>query len=108
MHGIENTFCINSEEINGKNGFAKNRLITNVIHALKQIMVKADKHKVEIEIMFIDFKQAFDSINREKWINAIKEFEIDNKLLRYIRMSIKHTKNNNKSKQKTNEKIYNK
>lgn len=44
-------------------GSVKGRLTINSIHALKQIMEKAQEYRTKLE-MFIDFQQAFGSVKR--------------------------------------------
>lgn len=41
--------------------------------------------------MFIDFRQAYDSIEREKLYIAIRKLEIPEKLVRLVRTTIKRT-----------------
>jgi hypothetical protein len=43
-------------------------------------------------MLFIDFKQAFDSINRERFFGAMDRMGIPQKLIRLIRMTMCQTK----------------
>lgn len=42
-------------------------------------------------MLFVDFKIAYDSIHREFLINALKEFEMPQKLINLIKMNIDYT-----------------
>jgi hypothetical protein len=54
-----------------------------------------EKHKeygLDLRMLFIDFKQAFDSINRERLFGAMDKMGIPQKLIRLIRMTVCQTK----------------
>jgi hypothetical protein len=42
--------------------------------------------------LFIDFKAASDTINREKLLKDMKEFKIPQKLIGLVRATLKHVK----------------
>jgi hypothetical protein len=44
-----------------------------------------------MHVLFIDFKQAFDTVDRQKTIQIIQELRIPNKLVRLIKMTIQNT-----------------
>jgi hypothetical protein len=46
-------------------GFRRNKSTTDHSFAMKQIIEKCYAHDTDIHCIFIDFKQAFDSINRK-------------------------------------------
>ena len=69
-------------------GFTKGRSTTDAIHAVKQIMEKTYEHRIDIEMLFIDFRQAFDLINRRQLMSALKELGIHPKLRRLISMTM--------------------
>ena len=75
-------------------GFRKGRSTIDAIHTIKQILEKAYDYKMELDILFIDFRQAFDSIKRNKLLYALKEMKIPAKLRRLIRMTMKSSKMN--------------
>lgn len=62
--------------------------MVDAICLIKQIMEKAYKFKVDLEVMFIVFQPAFDSITMNKLIYALMEIKIAIKLIRPIRMTI--------------------
>ena len=43
-----------------------------------------------MHVLFIDFKQAFDSVDRQKAIDILQELRIPNKLVRLIKMTIQN------------------
>ena len=49
-------------------------------------------HGLDLHMLFIDFKQAFDSINRERLFGAMDRMGIPQKLIRLIRMTMCQTK----------------
>jgi len=44
-----------------------------------------------MHVLFIDFKQAFDSVDRQKTIQILQEFRTPNKLVRLIKMTLQNT-----------------
>ena len=53
---------------------------------------KHNKHGLNLRMLFIDFKQAFDSINRKRLFEAMDKMGIPQKLIRLIRMTMCQTK----------------
>lgn len=49
------------------------------IHTIRHIMDKHPEFNKEVHILFIDFHQAFDSVNREKLYQSMIHFSIPNK-----------------------------
>jgi hypothetical protein len=41
--------------------------------------------------LFVDFKQAFDSVDRQKTIQILQEFRIPNKFVRLMKMTTQNT-----------------
>lgn len=73
-------------------GFVKGRSTIDAIHTLKQCMEKSYRYQINLELLFIDFQQAFDSIHRSKLIEAMKVMEIPIKLRRLIAMTMDESK----------------
>jgi hypothetical protein len=48
---------------------------------------KQNEHGLNLRMLFIDFKQAFDSINRKRLFEAMDKMGIPQKLIRLIRMT---------------------
>jgi len=70
------------EEVTGdsQNGFRMNRGTINNIYTLRQIIEKA--YKIQMDILFIDFKQAFDTTYRNKMIKILQLQGIPSKLIK--------------------------
>jgi hypothetical protein len=47
-------------------GFKRNRSTTDNIFIMRQILEKCYEYKIEIHVLFIDFKNIFDSVDRQK------------------------------------------
>jgi hypothetical protein len=53
---------------------------------------KHNEHGLDLHMFFIDFKQAFDSINRKRLFGAMDKMGIPQKLIRLIWMTMCQTK----------------
>jgi sorting nexin-29 len=73
-------------------GFWKNRSTINQIFTLRQILEKTKELIIETHHLFIDFRSAYDTIKREQLYNAMKVFNIPNKLIRLTRMTMENLK----------------
>jgi sorting nexin-29 len=67
-------------------GFRRGRSTTDQLFAVKQLLEKFWEHQI-----FVDFKQAYDSIKREKLCAAMQEMGIPNKLIRLVRSTMAET-----------------
>lgn len=83
-----------SKKIIGKYqcGFVAGKSTIDAIHTVKQIIDKSNQYNTDMELLFIDFKQAFDSIKRCKLITALKELGVPAKLRKLIQMTLKTTR----------------
>jgi sorting nexin-29 len=81
-------------------GFRKGRSTTDEISRLRMILENACEHRVDIHQLYIDFKQAYDTINRTKLEEIMKEFGIPKKLVRLIKMTLMNTKSKVKIQRK--------
>lgn len=73
-------------------GFRRNRATTDHIFTIRQTLEKCHEYNIPIHQLFIDFKQAYDSINRQKLYETMEYFEIPKKLIRLVKMTLKETK----------------
>ena len=73
-------------------GFRPNRSTVDNIFTLRQTYEKCCEHNIELHSAFIDFNQAFDSINRGTVITVLKEMQIPGKIVNLIDMVTQHTK----------------
>jgi len=72
------------------NDFRRNRSTTDNIFIMRQILEKCYEYNIEMHVLFIDLKQAFDSVDRQETIQILQELRIPNKLVRLIKMTIQN------------------
>jgi len=77
-----------SEEILGEYqcGFKPQRRTTDQIFVVRQILAKFYVHDIDLHLLFIDFKKAFDSINQKKLLESPASFGIPKKIERLVKM----------------------
>ena len=84
-------------------GFRKGRSTTDQIFSLRQIIEKFYEHNTPLHYLFVDFRQAFDNIDRSFIFEAMAEFGIPNKLINLTKMTLKVTNNQVKIQNKLTE-----
>jgi hypothetical protein len=52
------------------------------------ILETAREYKVDIHQLYIDYKQAYDTINRAELVEIMKEFGIPMQLIRLVKMTL--------------------
>jgi hypothetical protein len=72
-------------------GFRRNRSTIDHIFTIRATLEKCWEHNIDIHQLFIDFKQAYDSIDRRKLRETLRSFEIPEKLIRMIQLTLKQT-----------------
>jgi sorting nexin-29 len=77
---------------NYQSGFRKNSSTVNQMFTLIQIREKAKEFGIETHHLFIDFRSAYNTIERVKLHSAMSEFNIPNELIRIIQMTMENTK----------------
>jgi hypothetical protein len=55
------------------------------------MMEKHYEHRMDLHMLFVDFRKAFDSVNRERLYEVMKQMEIPDKLIRLTRITISTT-----------------
>jgi sorting nexin-29 len=85
---------ITTEKIIGEYqcGFCRNKSTIDQLLILRQTTEKHNEHGLDLHMLFIDFKEAFDSINRKRLFEAMDKVGIPQKLIRLIRMTMCETK----------------
>jgi sorting nexin-29 len=84
-------------------GFRPNRSTTEQIFIIRQILEKHIEHGYDLYLLFVDFKQAFDSVNRKKLIEVMNKMGIPHKIIRMVEMTMNHTKAKAKIRNKLSE-----
>jgi hypothetical protein len=72
-------------------GFRRNRSTMDQIFYIRQILENKWEYNGTVNQLFIDFKKAYDSVNREVLYNILLEFGITKKLVRLIKMCLNET-----------------
>jgi hypothetical protein len=71
-----------------QNGFRKGKSTIDAIHVMSQIIEKSYEYDIELHILFIDFKQAFDNINRHSLVEQMQQMKIPEKLIKLTKMTM--------------------
>ena len=81
------------EEIlrNNQNGFRPFRSTASLVMALRRIIEEIKNHTQEAVCVLIDFKKAFDSINRNKMFQILKAYGIPSKLVQAVKIMYENT-----------------
>jgi hypothetical protein len=69
-------------------GFLHNRSTTNHIFCVCQILEKKWEYNAAVHQLFIDVKNAYDSVRREVLYNILIEFSVHMKLVRLMKMCL--------------------
>ena len=68
-------------------GFRKSRGCADQLFALRQIIEKSMAFQLDISFCFIDFRAAFDSVDREQMYQIMKHYGLPQKVINIIRNS---------------------
>ena len=74
-----------------QNGFRKGRSTTSHILALCRLVEELKNHDMEAVLTFINFRKAFDSIDRGRMLQILKAYEIPPDIVAAIRVMYKNT-----------------
>ena len=64
------------------------QLRTTYLRIMRHILEKCYEFNIEIHVLFIDFKQAFDSVGRKKNIQIVQELRIPNKFVALVKITL--------------------
>ena len=53
---------------------------------------KGHEHNINLYNIFVDYTHAFESVYRNKLIECLKKFDVPDKLIRLIALTLKHTR----------------
>jgi sorting nexin-29 len=73
-------------------GFHPNGSTIDNIFIVRHIFEKSHEHNVDLCNTFVDYTHAFDSVYRNKPIECLKKFDVPDKLIRLIALTLKHTR----------------
>jgi sorting nexin-29 len=74
-------------------GFRGNRSTVDQIFAVRQTLDKTWEYEISIWFLFIDFKSAYDQIERKAVVTAMRRLDIPQKLIKLTKMTMRKTKN---------------
>ena len=74
-------------------GFRPGKSAINQIFGWRQILGKIKEFGFSIHLYFIDFKSAYDSIDRKQIYVAMNELNIPHKLIRLVKMIMSNMQN---------------
>lgn len=77
--------CLRSRRRIEQAGFMPNRSTIDQIFALRQLIEKVREFRESLHIAFVDFKCAFDSIDRQAIWSIMKNCGVDSKVIRLIK-----------------------
>jgi len=82
---------VNSKLSEAQAGFRPNRSTLDNIFIIRQTFEKCHEYSIDLHHIFVDYLQAFDSINRNKVIDSRNEYNIPSKLIKLIALTLSGT-----------------
>jgi hypothetical protein len=73
-------------------GFRKGKSTIDQIQSVRQILEKTSEYGISTFHLFIDFRAASDTVRRDKLLEALTEFKILPKLIRLVKLTLKHVR----------------
>ena len=91
---IYNTLVKYSEMTLGEyqSGFRPSRSTVDQIHVVRQILEKCYEYGIELHNIFIDFRQVFDKVNRQKLYESLKVLKIPMKLIKLVKTTLENSR----------------
>jgi len=59
---------------------------------VRQMFEKSHKHNIDLYNIFVDYTHAFDSVHRNKLVECLKKFDVPDKLIRLMALTLIHTR----------------
>jgi len=72
-------------------GFRPNRYTIDNIFIVRQNFEKSHEHNIDLYSIFVDYTHSFDSVHRNKPIECLRKFDVSDKLIRLIALTLIHT-----------------
>jgi len=82
---------VDSELSEVQAGFRPNRSTLDNIFIIHQTFEKCHEYNIDLHNIFVNYLQAFDSINRNKVIDSLNEYNIPSKLIKLIALTLSGT-----------------
>jgi hypothetical protein len=73
-------------------GFRPDRSTVDNIFIIRQVFEKCHEYNIELQNVFIDYTQAFDSIDRNEVLESLKYYDVPIKLISLIALTLMDTK----------------
>jgi hypothetical protein len=73
-------------------GFRPNRSTVDNILIVRQIYEKCSEYNFDLHSIFIDFSYAFDTVNRDLIYNSVIKYNVPDKLIKLLKLTIHQTK----------------
>ena len=73
-------------------GFRPNRSTINNIFLIRQIYETCNEYNIELHNVFVDFMQAFDSVNRSMIPECLEQYKVPRKLIYLVQVTLQQTK----------------
>jgi hypothetical protein len=73
-------------------GFRPNRSTIDNIFIVRQIYEKCYEYNIDLHNIFVDFSQAFDTVNRDVIYDSLIKHNVLNKLIKLIKLTMQRTK----------------
>ncbi|KAL4132711.1 hypothetical protein QTP88_009820 [Uroleucon formosanum] len=75
-----------------QSGFMPGKSTVDQIHTIKQIVEKSHEFDIDVHLLFVDFKQAYDSVNICRLWKEMTQLGISTKLVRLIKTCVQKSK----------------
>lgn len=69
-------------------GFRRNRSVTDHLFTIRQIIQKSNEFGIDIHMLFVDFKKAYDSIRHDYIWRALEELGLSQKFIRLVKVTL--------------------
>jgi rRNA-processing protein FCF1 len=91
---LHNRICTEVEHKIGEYqmGFRLNRSKIDNSFIIRQIYEKCHEHNIELHNIFVDFMQAFDSVNRPMIPECLKQYKVPGKLKKLDQATLQRTR----------------
>jgi hypothetical protein len=73
-------------------GFRPGRSMIDNIFMIRQIYEKCHEYNIKLHNVFVDFMQAFDSVNRAMIPECLKHYNVPRKLINLVLDTLQHIK----------------